>query len=829
MNRPISSSWSESFAYSVVMAGLFVTLAGYLGKDLTLMHQGMGLGFAGLVAVTVLDTINRVSKYLGQSRYRRAVYLLAISVLCLLVLNTQAHAEGVTATNAPLREWIDTGNTANTLLCSTIGDIGGTGLFGCSKTTPLHNVLKVFNVAVFSIAALFVAWGIISSAITSANDGEFLGKRNSSTWGPLRMVIGSAMLIPAFNGFNLAQLIMVWATAIGVGIAGAVASTASTEMATFSNIYSAPPNVIKGMDVANLAKTKAKCVAEWVQTVEQAKAQKVDDEEIIGLEWGVVVEESVGTPGSAVPGSVLSLKYGAKSTAGGYYDNDCGEISFLLPDSSKTTDEGTRGILDATAAAMRVNIPMLANVIFDEFVTAAKGGTVGEEAIKAARARIDSAIASFDTNMSLTTKAAAATANAMTSSPASVGKGNWVGLGYADVRAVASSVGGASGAGSRPTATPAKRPAPTSCSENSTGDLYCTEGKLATDRISDALGSVGNALSSVATGAKAVTAVMGFSDSFNAELNKKVGDLGKSVAETMQDAAKGAPVTGDGSSNPLKALINLGVTISSWMAGVIMWFIGAALLVVAVSYFVPGIGGVITVLGFILTALAIPMMAFGIKLAAYLPFMIAIVWSAAILNWLVIVIEALFGAPLWAMVHLDMEGDGLNFQRTGHGYIFLLNLLFRPIMMVGGLIFAKLAMVAVFGLFLGGVSDILNNLTNASTDWWGNLMMIIGAIWVTVAFAEQIVTQAMSTIFVIPDKVFAWIGGQFGSDVGMGMEAAVGGAAKGGMGAVSHGAAQAGDALAKGAGDAAKKLGKARANKGGGGGSVSGGAGPGSK
>lgn len=814
----------EHIGFAVIFLACIVAAAGYLTGSSSLGNQGGVLLLVGIAVSAVASAF----KQLSASKYSKILLLLAIAVLCLAAITSPAHAEGVTAANAPLKEWIDTGNAANSLLCSVVGDIGGTGLFGCTKTTALHTLLKTFNIAVFSIAALFVAWGIISATITSANDGDFLGKRNSSTWGPLRMVIGAAMLVPAFNGFNLAQLIMVWATAVGVGIAGAGASAAITEMETFSNIYSAPTNIVKGQDVASLAKPKAKCVAEWVQTVEAAKKQGVEDTDITGLEWGFVVEESI----VAGKGNVLALKYGAKTAAGGYYDDDCGEISFLLPDSTTVTDNGTKGILDATAAAMRVNIPMLAHVIFDEFVTAARGGTVGEEAVKAARARIDSAIASFDTNMALSTKAAALAANTF-ESKLSVGKGNWVALGFTDVRAAAAGFGVASGSNTRPTATSPKRAAPTSCSESSTGDLYCTEGKLATDRISDVLGDIGNAMNAAATGMKAVTNVMGFGESFNAELNKKVGDLGKSVAASMQEAVNGAPGVGEsgtGGGSPLTALINLGVSISSWMSGVILWFVTASLALVAISYFVPGIGGVITVLGFILTALAIPLMMFGIKLAAYLPFLVAIIWSAAILNWLVIVVEALFGAPLWAMVHLDMEGDGINYQRTGHGYVFLLNLLFRPIMMVGFLIFAKLAMAAVFGLFLGGVSGVLNNLANVSSDWWGNLMIIIGAIWVTIAFAEQIVTASMTVIFSGPDKVFAWIGGQFGSDVGMHMESSVANSAKGGMGSVGHGAGQAGDALAKGAGDAAKRLGRVRANKGGGGGgSVGGGGGLGGK
>jgi hypothetical protein len=103
-------------------------------------------------------------------------------------------------------------------------------------------------------------------------------------------------------------------------------------------------------------------------------------------------------------------------------------------------------------------------------------------------------------------------------------------------------------------------------------------------------------------------------------------------------------------------------------------------------------------------------------------------------------------------------------------------------------VFAKLAMIAVFGLFLNGVASILGGLTKASGDWWGNLMIIIGAIWVTIVFAEQIISQSMSMIFQVPDKVFAWIGGQFGSHVGSDMGAQVSGKAEGGFSRAGTGA-----------------------------------------
>ncbi len=111
-------------------------------------------------------------------------------------------------------------------------------------------------------------------------------------------------------------------------------------------------------------------------------------------------------------------------------------------------------------------------------------------------------------------------------------------------------------------------------------------------------------------------------------------------------------------------------------------------------------------------------------------------------------------------------------------------------MMVGAFVFAKLAMVAVFGLFLNGVASILGGLTKASGDWWGNLMIIIGAIWVTIVFAEQIISQSMGIIFQVPDKVFAWIGQSFGSNVGSDMGAQVSRDAEGGFGRAGGSAGQ---------------------------------------
>lgn len=694
-------------------------------------------------------------------------------------------ADGVNSANAPLKEWIDTGNTANKLLCATVGDPGGTGLFGCAKgETALHPIFKVFNLAVMSIAALFMLWNVLSKTMASAQDGEFMGKNASNTWAPLRVTMGWAMLVPAFGGFNLAQLVMVWATAVGVGIAGAAASTSITAMTTVSNIYSVPSNLLKADDLAVPLREKTVCIARWIRETQGLKDAGSLDKEATNVQWGFSVENA-----SINNTQYLVLKYGAKNTEGGYMADDCGTVRVPLPVPSSYNDQGSVAIMTAVGGAMRSQIPRLASVFLEEYDKIARGEVTDDTAAEASRSRLIGAMDEFDAALLMAAKSATSAANAMVTK-VSVGKGDWIALGFRDVRAGIANAGTSKGVATKPEGTAAKREAPKDTT-TSWGDVYGEKTAM------EKLGAMFSAAKDVAvTTGQAMASISGLTDTFNEALNEKVGNLGKTVAGRLKASSA------ESGGNPLTALITLGTDLSSWAGGVILWFLAVAMGLVLLSFAFPAVGGLITVLGFILSALAVPLMFFGVKLAAYLPFLTAVIWCGAILNWLVIVVEALFGAPLWAMVHLDMDGDGLNMQRTGHGYIFLLNLMFRPAMMVGAFIFAQLAMSAVFGLFIGAVGGILDNLTASSADWWGNLLMVIGAVWVVVMFAEQIATQALGLIFQIPDKVFAWIGGQFGSNVGADLERNVGNKADQGFGAAGGAGREAAQVVSKGAGDA---------------------------
>ena len=124
--------------------------------------------------------------------------------------------------------------------------------------------------------------------------------------------------------------------------------------------------------------------------------------------------------------------------------------------------------------------------------------------------------------------------------------------------------------------------------------------------------------------------------------------------------------------------------------------------------------------------------------------------------------EAVVAAPLWAMIHLAGEGDGFG-HKTGHGYIFLLNCMVRPILMV-------------IGFFLGGAivivgGKVLNELfmvavANAQFDSFTGLVSIVGFVCIYVFVLLNMIHSCFNLILIVPDQVINWVGGHAAPNLG---------------------------------------------------------------
>lgn len=76
----------------------------------------------------------------------------------------------------------------------------------------------------------------------------------------------------------------------------------------------------------------------------------------------------------------------------------------------------------------------------------------------------------------------------------------------------------------------------------------------------------------------------------------------------------------------------------------------------------------------------------------------------AVASWVKSIFEAMVGAPLWALAHLHIDGDGLPGKAAMGGYFLILEIALRPIFTV----FALIAGIAVFTAMAGLLNNIFD-------------------------------------------------------------------------------------------------------------------------
>ncbi|NKB46251.1 MAG: type IVB secretion system protein DotA [Legionellales bacterium] len=124
-----------------------------------------------------------------------------------------------------------------------LGSIFGVvdGVLSGSGSQILGQMFAIFNAAVLAIGGIILLYVTIVSTLNTANEGEFLGKKWSSIWIPVRAVVGVALLIPKQSGYCLMQIFVMWIVVQGVGAADKVWGAALDYMASGGTIVNEDP------------------------------------------------------------------------------------------------------------------------------------------------------------------------------------------------------------------------------------------------------------------------------------------------------------------------------------------------------------------------------------------------------------------------------------------------------------------------------------------------------------------------------------------------------------------------------------------------------------
>lgn len=608
----------------------------------------------------------------------------------------------------------------------------------------------VLNSCVLAVGVIWAMYHFSAALIATGQDGEFMGQKKSSPWFIIRTSVGFSSLVPVFGGFSSVQMVMLWGTMLGVGIANLTLDAAVNVLNTGGSMIATPAapqatTLAKALFEANLCAQSANTAIDNMPNDSGVSVDPAEKFNPIATSTKIVLMNQLGL---SCGGAEINL---APPPSMPEYD---GMVVYSADPNSAYTQ-----MLSAHQNALTTMQSILLAAA-QAYVSAVNGQSQPadpENTINMAALQYQSSITQAISNSSSAINGLASVIQSNLQRDGWIMMGAWYQT-FAQANSQVSNLASATAAAVPGTGAD-NIPYPQLYRKVST--VYSQQ--LQQDAsVATTQGALDN-LSAGITGADPKTII---GKIFNAQ------GLVKWVVSW--NSGQGPA----GSTNPLIGMKNLGDRIldAGWVAlggyagveaalGAKDTMIGKAAEVVTagISGLVGGMGsGVMKALGPFIVMLVITLFFFGAMLSIYIPMLPFMVWFGGIVGWFAVVCESMAASPLWGFAHLDGDGDGMG-QRTTHGYIFLLNVMFRPVFMMLGFVFGGAGVVAL-GTLLNSMFGVA--LQNAQYDSTTGLVSIVGFIVLYVSMCLSLVNGAFSLIHVIPDQVFAWIGGQMAGRVG---------------------------------------------------------------
>ena len=217
-------------------------------------------------------------------------------------------------------------------------------------------------------------------------------------------------------------------------------------------------------------------------------------------------------------------------------------------------------------------------------------------------------------------------------------------------------------------------------------------------------------------------------------------------------------------SNPIVTLAQMGVYYINLPANLYVAMITMEIAVNQLPFFGQIIGGFL----FMLLVLASPlilawmgvMFAIGITTAFYIPFLPYMIFTFGVIAWLTAVIEAMVAAPIVALAITHPEGEGILGSKGEHALLILMNVFLRPAMMIIGFIAAiALCYVSVW-IINSGFANVLSFINGDDYTGWAGLYVLFFSVVIYTTMYVTVAQKAFNLIYLLPDKVLRWIGGQ---------------------------------------------------------------------
>lgn len=684
-----------------------------------------------------------------------------LSFLALLAVSSLVLADGI-----GLNQFTPPpGDTSVDFLHEVFGNIvdmvaSGANAQSVDSNDVLGKMMSVFNTAVLFLGMVFVAYTTIKGTVDSAHDGEILGRKMSEIWVPIRTVGGTALILPLASGYSTLQVGVLWIALQGVGIADAIWTAAIQQISQDSMV--ANPIIPDARPLAaNILRFEVCAAAMNKQYADSNRSTRIQARimpQVVSVAMGnnMTVGQALIPFGGAAYATTknfansyyvaMDYKWRAVDSNGNpdsaYINPDvCGGITWK---ESWESSEGNANTKTIKLPIMLAHASAVKNMI-SELQPVADQIVAGQ---KPAPGAIDTATANYVSAL----RGAAQQAVLSTNDKA-----------RADFLKTA----------------------------ESSGWIFAGTWYNQIVKMNDVMQSTLNSLPasdpiSIVDGRETQEALQNYQDAMavaNEYAKNRVANV-KNVYYQETDVR--APQDGEGAWEYIKKLISapfmgainqmtqeiagsnlnhmsqmksFGDTIVAAGWGLLGTMATAS--GVSNSWAAQGTakigfdaGAAISVVMGVVTMLVILLLGTGVTLSTYAPMIPFITWVAAVVNWFVLLIEAVLAAPIWAAAHIHPDGDDAV-GRGGQGYMMILSLMMRPALMLFGLITAMLLTQPITGFVNAGFMSAVSGVQADSTT---GIVSFFAYVAIYVIMMTTVLHTVFSLIHWIPDNVPRWIG-----------------------------------------------------------------------
>lgn len=639
----------------------------------------------------------------------------------------------------------------------------------------LAGSMQVFNFGLLALASVMFLYVSIVGTLNSAKDGEVMGKQWSSMWIPIRFALGVGLLVPTAGGLCGAQYAMLSGVTQGVGWAskawaGGVDYFVDNQHTMLA--VRAASNVEVREAITRAYKAEL-CVASFNWMYDEPRAarqvQRAGTGFVAGAERFFLGREASG--GSITWGGLPGSAYSNDACARVDFPSSNTSASIPLPFFGRTSVTSSHQVADTLASAQFDALNFVSETVLKpaaEQLIYSQDAATPPPAVSVSNATLDKAVAEYQAYIAQYYKGVVQEQNkGLTDAVKSdADNGGWLTAGtwYYQLARVAGDINSA--AQSVPTVQEPKR--------------VDHDEALVSDALPPSQRERINAEINEATKQWVAANITTREVVRNVETD--TGSTERSaIKQGMNTASRWLMGITDASSdssrhfgydpqNPAPAIIQL-KNVGDWMITAVSAATGVTLAGGAVADVMMTKNPMMAVLGKMASSdagtmaatlaklIAGGLLVMGAVLAFWLPMIPFFMWIGGVAGWVISTMEMLIAVPVWVAAHLHPDGDGFAGQHARSGYMIALELVFRPLLMIFGLI---ISFVMIDPLLNIATAYFYSAFASAQADSFAGLFSYIAKIGLFVVLCWTIINMTFKAIHGVPQNVMRWIGGREG-------------------------------------------------------------------